>query len=777
MIAEDIFNKNTNNDDYDNECYDNKCDNKYDNKYDNKCDNPDIVIKKENNKCISYDNYKQLNQNILLTKSGGFIKFELFDDYTDNEEINSNLHKYIKKIMNKFTLSYKNIMGNMEYIKRYSIDLNKKRLIIPRFAIYNILSDYKKYGLKNNCGIHNMITEGNEPELKFTWNGNLTSNQKIIIDYMNKYIYNENRYNNGSSGCILNLEAGQGKSYIAANLISKIQKKTAIILHSSSILGQWKTLLNKLFTNKIGSYYSKEKTDGDIVLLIINSALNEKFTYKDMNNNEKELSSLDYFKQFGFIIYDECHEYCNKWAGRVFKVAQSKYVLGLSATPDENLKGFDKLIQWELGPILVANQIAGFSIQDTRFQANMNRIMYYGPPDYTHIIKNEAIDVVSASSTITMLTYDPYRIKIIIDCIKKCLDKKLYTFVFADRKGYLEVIRKALIDSYKSNMSNNMSNNTMHTNTMPTNTMPTNNMPNTMSTNMPNTMSTNNMSTNNMSTNTMATNTMANNMYNNLNNGIENKINNKINNISPENINEKLDILYDDNDYQRIVGGANENVFKNAEMNSKVIFTTYQYMGTGKSIIKMNGLIMITPRKTKLKQYYNRIFRLGSDANIKREIYMIVDMKTLFARHWTYHKKYCNEMEYNIKEEKIQYTNVQPIKMKPEWSDLLKSNGKINKNGGDDNDNDNDDNNHNDDNDTTTTTNTTTTTTTTTTTKIKNIKEKINVSINFDDEINKSYKKKNNIKKLNQSKLISQSSQSLSKYNDLYELMLNNCKQ
>jgi hypothetical protein len=738
MIAEDIFNKNTNNNDYDNECYDNKCDNKCDNKY----DNPDIVIKKENNKCISYDNYKQLNQNILLTKSGGFIKFELFDDYNDTGEINSNLHKYIKKIMNKFTLSYKNIMGNMEYIKRYSIDLNKKRLIIPRFAIYNILSECKKYGLKNNCGIHNMITEGNEPELKFTWNGNLTSNQKIIIDHMNKYIYNENRYNNGSSGCILNLEAGQGKSYIAANLISKIQKKTAIILHSSSILGQWKTLLNKLFTNKIGSYYSKEKTDGDIVLLIINSALNEKFTYKDMNNNEKELSSLDYFKQFGFIIYDECHEYCNKWAGRVFKVAQSKYVLGLSATPDENLKGFDKLIQWELGPILIANQIAGFSIQDTRFQANMNRIMYYGPPDYTHIIKNEAIDVVSASSTITMLTYDPYRIKIIIDCIKKCLDKKLYTFVFADRKGYLEVIRKSLIDSYKSDMANTMS---------------TNNMPNTMSTN-----------------------TMSTNMYNNLNNGIENKINNKINNISPENINEKLDILYDDNDYQRIVGGANENVFKNAEMNSKVIFTTYQYMGTGKSIIKMNGLIMITPRKTKLKQYYNRIFRLGSDANIKREIYMIVDMKTLFARHWTYHKKYCNEMEYNIKEEKIQYTNVKPIKMKPDWSNLLKSNGKINNNGdNDDNDNDdndgnNDGNNDDNDNDTTTTTNTTTNTTTT---KIKNIKEKINVSINFDDEINKSYKKKNNIKKLNQSKLISQSSQSLSKYNDLYELMLNNCKQ
>ena len=152
---------------------------------------------------------------------------------------------------------------------------------MPRFFIYEILNNHKKYGLKINCGIDNLISDGNDPEMKFIWNGSLTVNQKVIINYMNEYIYNENRYINGSAGCILNLEAGQGKSYIAANLINKFQKKTAIILHSSSILGQWKNLLSGLFNNKIGAYYSKEKTDGDIVLMIINSALNDKFTFTD----------------------------------------------------------------------------------------------------------------------------------------------------------------------------------------------------------------------------------------------------------------------------------------------------------------------------------------------------------------------------------------------------------------------------------------------------------------------------------------------------------------
>ena len=590
---------------------------------------------KQNNKDIinDYNSFTKKNNNIQLTKSGGFIKFELFENF--NGEMNTELHGNIKKIMNKLTLKYKTITEKIEQVKRYKIDLTKNRLIVPRFITYELLQDNKKYGIKNNCGIDNLINEGNEPDIKFEWAGKLTNNQNVIINHIMTNIYNKDRYNNGSAGCILNLEAGQGKSYVAANLISKIQKKTAIILHSSSILGQWKTLLSNLFKNKIGSYYSKEKSDGDIVLLIINSALSDNFIFKDNNGNEKELSALEFHKQFGFVIYDECHEYCNKWAGRIFSIAQSKYVLGLSATPDEHLKGYDKIIKWELGPILVANQLNGFSIQDTKFKANMNRIMYYGPPDYTKIIKNESLDVVSASSTITMLSYDPYRIRIILDCIKKCLNKNLYTFVFADRKGYLEVIRRALIEELTTERNNNKDNNNENSNN----------------------------SNNNVNSN------------NNENNSNNNESNN--NSSDNNNINNSIEFLYDDNDYQRIVGGANEQVFKNAETKSRVIFTTYQYMGTGKSIIKMNGLIMITPRKSKLKQYYNRIFRLGSDASIIREIYMIVDMKTLFARHWTYHKKYCNEMEYNINEEKIQYSKIKPVKMKPEWSTLLKSNGKL----------------------------------------------------------------------------------------------------
>jgi superfamily II DNA or RNA helicase len=599
---------------------------KHTNKINNQ-NNKDIIndynsFTKKNNKDIinDYNSFTKKNNNIQLTKSGGFIKFELFENF--NGEMNTELHSNIKKIINKLTLKYKTITEKIEQVKRYKIDLVKNRLIVPRFITYELLQHNKKYGIKNNCGIDNLINEGNEPEIKFEWAGKLTNNQNVIINHIMNNIYNQERYNNGSAGCILNLEAGQGKSYVAANLISKIQKKTAIILHSSSILGQWKSLLSNLFKNKIGAYYSKEKTDGDIVLLIINSALSDNFIFKDNNGNEKELSALEFHKQFGFVIYDECHEYCNKWAGRIFNIAQSKYVLGLSATPDEHLKGYDKIIKWELGPILIANQLNGFSIQDTKFKANINRIMYYGPPDYTKIIKNESLDVVSASSTITMLSYDPYRIRIILDCIKSCLNKNLYTFVFADRKGYLEVIRRALIEELTIEHINNKDNKDNSAN----------------------------------------------------NNTINNVDNNTINNVDNNN---SIEFLYDDNDYQRIVGGANEQVFKNAETKSRVIFTTYQYMGTGKSIIKMNGLIMITPRKSKLKQYYNRIFRLGSDASIIREIYMIVDMKTLFARHWTYHKKYCNEMEYIINEEKIQYSKIKPVKMKPEWSILLRSNGKL----------------------------------------------------------------------------------------------------
>ena len=70
--------------------------------------------------------------------------------------------------------------------------------------------------------------------------------------------------------------------------------------------------------------------------------------------------------------------------------------------------------------------------------------MYYGPPQFTKLLKNEKTGMTSFSSTISMICEDKIRMELVIQCVEKCMKENLYTFVFADRREYLEEIRRLL---------------------------------------------------------------------------------------------------------------------------------------------------------------------------------------------------------------------------------------------------------------------------------------------------------------------------------------------
>jgi len=504
---------------------------------------------------------------IYITKSGAFIHFKYI--YCAIQDVKRFI-KYIRKIENYFTLKSIQLTGHTKQIKRCKVYKKNKLIVVPRFGVFEILNN--KFHL-SNFHVISQINFGEAPSKPFNWIAKLTPNQRIISSYILTNIYTKARVNAGSAGCILNLEAGQGKSYLAAYLISRINKKTAIIIHSTSLMEQWKSVLYACYGNdvSIGSYYSKQKKLGDITLIIINSATSSEFTITTGKRKTKKIkifNPIEYFDQFGFIIYDETHLYANNFAGQAFKVAQAPYMLGLSATPNEHPDKFDKLVWWEIGPVLNATEIPGYHSTKNEFTGEVHRIMYYGKAKYTKLIKNKVTDMVSVTETISMICKDADRVNVIIYCIKECLKKKLCTFVFADRRNYLEKLRLSL---QSCNIINNSS----------------------------------------------------------------------------------IDILTNESDYIRIVGGASDLDLANAEAKAKVIFTTYQYMGTGKSVTRSNALILATPRKSKMKQYIKRIFRLGSDASITRHIYDICDMKICLKNQYSYRKKYYVSQNFKITSEKF----------------------------------------------------------------------------------------------------------------------------
>jgi superfamily II DNA or RNA helicase len=117
-------------------------------------------------------------------------------------------------------------------------------------------------------------------------------------------------------------------------------------------------------------------------------------------------------------------------------------------------------------------------------------------------------------------------------------------------------------------------------------------------------------------------------------------------------------IVTDEKEFIRLVGGSKAADLEHAELKSRVIFTTYAYGATGRSIIKMDAAVLATPRKSKMKQTIGRILRLGSDASINRLIYDICDMKLSLKNQWSVRNKYYKSKLFTIETIVKQYTDI-----------------------------------------------------------------------------------------------------------------------
>ena len=108
----------------------------------------------------------------------------------------------------------------------------------------------------------------------------------------------------------------------------------------------------------------------------------------------------------------------------------------------------------------------------------------------------------------------------------------------------------------------------------------------------------------------------------------------------------------------RLMGGASSEQIDTARNECNIILSTYQYCSTGVSIPKMNCLVLLTPRKSKGKQIFGRIFRLGSNVDIVRQIIDIVDMKTSLKNMYYKRAEYYKENNFLITDRIIKHNEL-----------------------------------------------------------------------------------------------------------------------
>jgi len=220
------------------------------------------------------------------------------------------------------------------------------------------------------------IANGDDINLEF--NGKLRENQEIVV---NTYIEHVNKV--GFGGGLLELPCAYGKTVLSLNIISRVNKKTFIIVHKEFLMNQWIERIQQFLPKaRIGKIQGPiiDIDDKDIVIGMLQS----------LSMKEYPTST---FESFGLTIIDEVHHISSEvFSNSLFKLV-TKYMLGLSATMNRK-DGTTKVFKMFLGDVIfkgkrdeareVVVHAIKYEVDDDDF--NEVKLDYRGNPAYSTMI-------------------------------------------------------------------------------------------------------------------------------------------------------------------------------------------------------------------------------------------------------------------------------------------------------------------------------------------------------------------------------------------------------
>ena len=232
---------------------------------------------------------------------------------------------------------------------------NKDKIYIPRY-FGNV-----KYGLP----IKSKIQECLSANLNFPLS--LRDQQKHIVECYLKHIHEEM-----GGGGVICAGCGVGKTVISLYIAAHFKVKTLVIVHKEFLMNQWIERINQFLPGaEIGTIQGdKADVDGkDIVIGMLQSVSMHKYPQY-------------VFKNFGMVIYDECHHLGARVFSKALRKTSFKYTLGLSATPNRK-DGLTKVFLWYLGDIVYK--------QESNDDSDVDVVVYYyhnDDPKYNKEVRN-----------------------------------------------------------------------------------------------------------------------------------------------------------------------------------------------------------------------------------------------------------------------------------------------------------------------------------------------------------------------------------------------------
>lgn len=303
---------------------------------------------------------------------------------------------------------------------------------VPKYKVYKETEDSlylpKHYGIET-YGPYESSTRNvaqTSPE-HWTFKGSLRDAQLPVV---NSFLKPE------PHDGILSLHTGGGKTVCALYIASQLQLPTLVIVHNSFLRDQWLERVHMFLPHaRIGKIQGEVcEIDGkDIVIAMLQT----------LSMKEIPIST---FKPLGLIIVDECHHIASEVFVQALPKVTSKYMLGLSATPNRK-DGLIHVAHWFLGPLLY-NSDTG-SKEDTDIQVEVYEYNNEDPTFNEIIYNNQG--VMFTSLMINKLTGEAGRTKWLTEIIEDVLGESTerQMLVLTDRVQHTQDLLDTLPETLK----------------------------------------------------------------------------------------------------------------------------------------------------------------------------------------------------------------------------------------------------------------------------------------------------------------------------------------
>uniref|UniRef100_A0A6C0DZL3 Helicase ATP-binding domain-containing protein n=1 Tax=viral metagenome TaxID=1070528 RepID=A0A6C0DZL3_9ZZZZ len=298
----------------------------------------------------------------------------------------------------------------------------KNKLYIPK--MYGL----KKYG---NPKEHQMYL-GSRFANTISFKGELLplqieASQKMLLSLSQK------------GGAILSLGTGLGKTTTCLHILSKLNKKTIVIVNKITLMKQWEEEIKKFLPEaSIGFIQGQKNVDThgkDIIIAMLQS-----------------LAKIDYpkelFEDIGCTVVDEIHNTSSKVFSKVLMKMCSQYTIGLTATPQRS-DGCDYVFKWFIGDVVFTSKAKREGLIPIVYTIKLESVEY---KEITIENKFTSKQQIQFTSMVTSLINMKKRNELIIEKLRNLVKEKRRILVLSDRREHLYIL-KGLLDEARESFS------------------------------------------------------------------------------------------------------------------------------------------------------------------------------------------------------------------------------------------------------------------------------------------------------------------------------------